>query len=76
MHYENNKSLILIGFHLNQKKTAEELTRLEILLSEINSKYEHSDVVIFADLNVDSSSKKFSKFKDKLLQSNIKILAT
>ena len=65
-----------MGFHLNQKKTQEELVRLEILLSEINQRYEESDVIVYADLNVNTYSNKFNKFKDKISISNFKIFST
>ena len=51
--------MILLGFHLNQMKTQEELTKLEIILKELNEKYEDSDLIAFADLNVDINSTKF-----------------
>ena len=58
--------MILIGFHLNQMKTQEELTKLEIILKELNEKYEDSDILTFADLNVDANSTKFDKLIKKL----------
>ena len=57
--------MILLGFHLNQMKTQEELTKLEIILKELNEKYEDSDILTFTDLNVDANSTKFEKLKKK-----------
>ena len=40
-------------------KTQEEQIRLEIILKELNEKYEDSDILTFTDLNVDVNSTKF-----------------
>ena len=68
--------MIMIGFHLNHMRTQEELTRLEIILKELNEKYEDSDILTFADLNVDVNSTKFDKLKKKLKLHNLHILDT
>ena len=68
--------MIMIGFHLNQMRTQEELTRLEIILKELNEKYEDSDILTFTDLNVDINSTKFDKLKKKLKLHNLHILDT
>ena len=68
--------MILIGFQLNQMKTLEELTKLEIILKEINENYEDSDILTFTDLNVDANSTKFDKLKKKLKLHNLHILNT
>ena len=64
----------MIGFHLNQMR--KELTRLEIILKELNEKYEDSDILTFTDLNVDINSTKFDKLKKKLKLHNLHILDT
>ena len=56
--------MILIGFHL------------EIILKELSEKYEDSDILTFADLNVDVNSTKFDKLKKKLKLHNLHILNT
>ena len=66
--------MILLGFHLDQMKTQEELTKLEIILKELNEKYEDSDLIAFADLNVDINSTKFEKLKKNLKLHNLHIL--
>ena len=66
----------MIGFHLNQMRTQEELARLEIILKELNEKYEDSDILTFTDLNVDINSTKFDKLKKKLKLHNLLILDT
>jgi hypothetical protein len=54
----------------------EELTRLEILIKELNEKYLDSDILTFADLNVDVKSVKLDKLKKKLKLHNLIILNT
>ena len=66
----------MIGFYLNQMRTQEELTRLEIILKELNEKYEDSDILTFTDLNVDINSTKFDKLNKKLKHHNLHILDT
>ena len=68
--------MILLGFHLNQMKTQEELTKLEIILKELYEKYEDSDLIAFADLNLDINSTKFEKLKKNLKLHNLHILNT
>ena len=47
-----------------------------IILNELSEKYEDSDILTFADLNIDANSNKFDKLKKKLKLHNIHILNT
>lgn len=60
-----------MGFHLDQKDKGKEIIKFQKAVEIIQQRYSNSDVIIFADLNIGSKSKKILTLKEDLLKQNV-----
>ena len=72
--YENKNELILVAFHLDQDRRAEEIVMFQEIMVVIQKLYGESDIVVFTDLNTMQEQKKFRGLQEELLKSDMQFL--